>query len=161
MREYAKKRSADPSLPAVTLSDNGNDWVYTGTTDWLHEAYRKSAPTYNANLSISKRAEKLSYYFSGDYYQQDGLLKYGNDVYKRYNVRGKVDFDVTDWLKFSNNTQLTSTDYEAPVFLDGDFFWNVNRTNSLDVPRNPDGSWTRAGAPCWELCRKGAGAGIN
>lgn len=146
-RAYAKKRSEDPSLPPVTLSDDGNSWVYTGATDWIREAYNKTAPTYNANVSISKRAEKLSYYFSGDYYQQDGLLKYGNDVYKRYNTRGKVEFDVTRWLKFSNNTQLTSTDYEAPVFLDGDFFWNVNRTNSLDVPKNPDGSWTRAGAP--------------
>lgn len=146
-RAYAKQRSEDPSLPPVTLSDDGNSWIYTGATDWVKEAYNKTAPTYNANLSISKKAEKLSYYFSGDYYQQDGLLKYGNDVYKRYNARGKVDFDVTSWLKFSNNTQLTSTDYEAPVFLDGDFFWNVNRTNSLDVPKNPDGSWTRAGAP--------------
>lgn len=146
VREYAKQRSQNPSLPAVTLSDNGNDWVYTGATDWLKEAYNNSAPTYNTNISISKRADKLSYYFSGDYYRQDGLLKYGNDIYNRYNVRGKVDFDVTSWLKFSNNTQLTSTDYEAPVFLDGDFFWNVNRTSSLSVPKNPDGSWTRDGA---------------
>lgn len=145
-REYAKQRSQNPSLPAVTLSDNGNDWVYTGSTDWLKEAYNNTAATYNTNLSVSKRSEKLSYYFSGDFYQQDGLLKYGNDIYKRYNVRGKVDFDVTDWLQFSNNTMLTNTDYEAPVFLDGDFFWNVNRTNSLDVPFNPDGSWTRPGA---------------
>ncbi|MDF2516794.1 MAG: hypothetical protein K0R59_2090 [Sphingobacterium sp.] len=147
-REYAKKRSLDPSLPAVTLSDNGQDWVYTGSTDWLKEAYNKTAPTYNANLSIAKKSDKIGYYLSSDYYRQDGLLKYGNDVYKRYNVRGKVDFDVTDWLQVSNNTLLTSMNYDTPVVLDaGDsFFWRVNRTNSLDVPRNPDGSWTRAGA---------------
>ncbi|MFT3948748.1 MAG: SusC/RagA family TonB-linked outer membrane protein [Agriterribacter sp.] len=155
VREYAKQRSQNPSLPAVTLADNGNDWVYTGATDWLKEAYNNSAPTYNTNISISKRAEKLSYYLSGDYYRQDGLLKYGNDIFNRYNLRGKVDFDVTNWLKFSNNTQLTSTDYEAPVFLDGDFFWNVNRTNSLDVPKNPDGSWTRAGAPVLGALQEG------
>ena len=145
-REYAKKRSLDPSLPAVTLSDNGQDWVYTGTTDWLKEAYNNTAPTYNANLSIAKKSDKIGYYLSSDYYRQDGLLKYGNDIYKRYNVRGKVDLDVTNWLQISNNTLLTSTNYEAPVFLDGDFFWNVNRTNSLDVPFNPDGTWTKAGA---------------
>ncbi len=147
-REYAKKRSLDPSLPAVTLSDNGQDWVYTGSTDWLKEAYNKTAPTYNANLSIAKKSDKIGYYLSSDYYRQDGLLKYGNDVYKRYNVRGKVDFDVTYWLQVSNNTLLTSMNYDTPVVLDaGDsFFWRVNRTNSLDVPRNPDGSWTRAGA---------------
>lgn len=155
VREYAKQRSQDPSLPAVTLADNGNDWVYTGATDWLKEAYNNTAPTYNTNISISKRSDKLSYYFSGDYYRQDGLLKYGNDIYNRYNVRGKVDFDATSWLKFSNNTQLTSTDYEAPVFLDGDFFWNVNRTNSLSVPKNPDGSWTRDGAPILGALQEG------
>jgi len=156
VRDYAKQRSEDPSLPAVTLDpNNSNNYVYTGATNWIKEAYNKSAPTYNTNISISKRTDKLSYYLSGDYYQQDGLLRYGNDVYKRYNVRGKVDFEVTNWLKISNNTQLTSTDYEAPVFLDGDFFWNVNRTNSLDVPKNPDGSWTRAGAPVLGALQEG------
>jgi len=147
-REYAKRRSQDPSLPAVTLSDNGQDWVYTGTTDWLRESYNKTAPTYTANLSIAKKSDKIGYYLSSNYYRQDGLLKYGNDIYKRYNVRGKVDFDVTNWLQLSNNTLLTSTNYEAPVVLDGgdNFFWRVNRTNSLDIPRNPDGSWTRSGA---------------
>ncbi len=156
VRDYAKQRSENPSLPAVTLDpNNSNNYVYTGATNWIKEAYTTSAPTYNTNISISKRTDKLSYYLSGDYYQQDGLLKYGNDVYKRYNVRGKVDFEVTNWLKISNNTQLTSTDYEAPVFLDGDFFWNVNRTNSLDVPKNPDGSWTRAGAPVLGALQEG------
>ncbi len=145
VREYAKQRSQNPSLPAVILADNGN-WGYTGATNWLKEAYNNSAPTYNTNISISKRTDRLSYYLSGDYYRQDGLLKYGNDIFNRYNLRGKVDFEVTSWLKFSNNTQLTSTDYEAPVFLDGDFFWNVNRTPSLIVPKNPDGSWTGDGA---------------
>ncbi|ULT28352.1 TonB-dependent receptor plug domain-containing protein [Sphingobacterium sp. E70] len=123
-REYAKKRSLDPSLPAVTLSDNGQDWVYTGSTDWLKEAYNKTAPTYNANLSIAKKSDKIGYYLSSDYYRQDGLLKYGNDIYKRYNVRGKVDFDVTDWLQVSNNTLLTSMNYDTPVVLDaGDSFF--------------------------------------
>jgi len=147
-REYAKKRSLDPSLSPITLSDDKQSWVYTGSTDWLQEAYNKTAPTYNANLSIAKKADKIGYYFSSDYYRQDGLLKFGNDIYKRYNVRGKVDFDITDWLQVSNNTLITSMNYEAPTVLDGgdSFFWRVNRTNSLDVPRNPDGSWTRAGA---------------
>ncbi|UZJ63475.1 hypothetical protein OKW96_13280 [Sphingobacterium sp. KU25419] len=74
------------------------------------------------------------------------MLKYGEDVLKRYNVRGKADFQVNDWLSFGNNTLLTIRDFNSPVFMDGDFFWNVNRTSSLDVPKNPDGSWTSAGA---------------
>lgn len=146
-REYAKQRSENPSLPSVILNPtNQENWAYYGSTDWLKEAYNNAAPTYNTNLSVSKRSDKMSYYLSGDYYRQEGMLKYGNDAYNRYNLRGKVDFDVTSWLKFSNNTLLTSWDYDAPVFLDGDFFWNVNRTNSIEVPFNPDGTWTSAGA---------------
>lgn len=145
-REYARRRSLDPSLSPVTLSDDGQSYVYTGETKWLDEAYNKTAPTYNANLSLSKKMDKMSYYMSANYYRQEGLLRYGNDIYNRYNMRAKVDLDVTDWLKVSNNTLLSSNDYDAPVFLDDLFFWNINRTNSLDVPRNPDGSWTSAGA---------------
>lgn len=147
LRVYAKKRSEDLSLPSVIIDPTTpSNWAYYGNTNWIKEAYQQSAPTYNSNIAISKRAESLSYYFSADYYQQDGLLKYGNDVYKRYNIRAKVDLDVTKWLTFTNNTQLSFTDYDSPVFIDGNFFWNVNRTNSLDVPRNPDGSWTSSGA---------------
>lgn len=147
LRVYAKKRSEDLSLPAAILNPtNQANWAYYGNTDWIKEAYQSSAPTYNTNFSISKKTEGIGYYFSGDYYQQDGLLKYGNDVYKRYNLRGKVDMNLTRWLSFSNNTQITITNYDSPVFIDGNFFWNVNRTNSLDIPKNPDGSWTNAGA---------------
>jgi len=67
-------------------------------------------------------------------------------VYNRYNIRAKADLSVNRWLTFSNNTMLTSSDYDSPVFLDDIFFWNVNRTNPLDVPKNPDGTWTSAGA---------------
>lgn len=156
VRDYAKQRSQNPSLPSVIINPtNPNNWAYFGSTEWLKEAYNQSAPTYNANVSVSKRADRINYYLSGDYYRQDGLLKYGNDIYNRYNLRGKVDFDVTDWLLISNNTQITSTDYEAPVFLDGDFFWNVNRTNSLDVPKNPDGSWTSSGASVLGVLQEG------
>ncbi|KYP15277.1 MAG: hypothetical protein A1D16_10990 [Flavihumibacter sp. CACIAM 22H1] len=147
VREYARQRSENPSLPAVIPSPaNPENWAYFGSTNWMEEAYLQKAPTYNTNLSLSQKTEKLSYYVSGDYYQQDGLLKFGNDVFKRYNMRGKADLKITDWLNFSNNTLITSSEYDAPVFLDGDFFWNVNRTNPLDVPKNPDGTWSSAGA---------------
>lgn len=147
VREYAKERSANPSLPAVIPNPtNPANWAYYGATDWMKEAYLSNAPTYNTNLSLSKKSDKVSYYFSGDYYRQDGMLRYGNDVYHRYNARGKVDLNATKWLTFSNNTLLTGSNYDTPVFINGDFFWNVNRTSSLDVPKNPDGSWTSAGA---------------
>lgn len=87
-RVYAKQRSEDPTLPAVITDPSDPDyWLYYGSTDWIKESYNKTAPTYITNVSVSQRTDKLSYYLSGEYYQQDGLLRYGHDIYKRYNVR--------------------------------------------------------------------------
>lgn len=147
VREYAKQIQSDPSLPRVILDPtNKLNYAYYGSTDWMGESYNKSAPTHTANLTIGKKAESLSYLFSGEYYKQDGMMKFGKDVLNRYNARGKADLKVNDWLTFTNNTLITARDFDSPVFMDGDFFWNVNRTSSLDVPKNPDGSWTSAGA---------------
>ena len=74
------------------------------------------------------------------------MLRYGNDIYNRYNMRGKVDLNINPWLDLSTNTAFTFSDYDSPVFIDDLFFWNVNRTPSLSVPKNPDGTWTKDGA---------------
>jgi TonB-linked SusC/RagA family outer membrane protein len=169
VREYARQRSADPSLPAVTVDPaNANKWIYTGATDWMNEAYRSSAPTYNTSVNLSQKLEKLGYYLSGDFYQQNGILRYGNDNFKRYNFRAKVDLQVTPWLTLANNTQLTSSQYDASVFMPQNdngalFFHNVNRTSPLDVPKNPDGTWTSAGASVFGRLQDGgrSNTGLN
>ncbi|KGE12691.1 SusC/RagA family TonB-linked outer membrane protein [Sphingobacterium deserti] len=147
VRQYAAQLQNDPSLPRVILDPtNTLNYMYYGSTDWMGEAYKKIAPTHTVNLSVAKKVDKLDYLFSGEYYKQQGMLRYGEDELTRYNARGKVNLEINDWLSFGNNTLLTVRDLDAPIFMGDDFFWNVNRTSSLDVPKNPDGSWTQAGA---------------
>ncbi|WP_316792425.1 SusC/RagA family TonB-linked outer membrane protein [Pedobacter frigoris] len=147
VREYAKQRSENPSLPAVIISPTDpNAWMYYGSTNWLDEVYNKTAPTYSANMNISKRDDKLSYYVSSEYYRNDGMLRYGNDILDRYNIRAKADYQLRKWLNIGNNTSFMSSTYDAPAFYNSDLFHNINRQSSLDVPFNPDGSWTSAGA---------------
>ena len=145
--EAARLRSLNPSLPdVITDPTDPNKWFYIGSTDWLKEAYNQTAPTYNVGVNISKKADQVSYYLSANYYKQNGMIRNADENNNIYNLRGKVDLNVTKWLTISNNTMLTSTYYEAPTFIDGNYFWNINRTNVTDIPRNPDGSWTSAGA---------------
>lgn len=147
----AKKYSENPSLNPVALNPTDpNKWAYYGHTDWMDEVYNSTAPSYTVNFNISQRGKKVGYYFSGEYFDQDGMYRYGNDLYKRYNMRGKVDYQITDWLNVSNNTSFTYRTYDEPSFGESgwstkDFFHMVNRTNSLDVPKNPDGTWTSSG----------------
>ncbi|GHT28250.1 SusC/RagA family TonB-linked outer membrane protein [Bacteroidia bacterium] len=145
--DYGKQITANPNLDRIiTDPSNPNAWQYYGSTDWFAETHNNTAASYTANLDISKKTEDLSYYVSGGYYQQDGLLKYGNDILNRYNIRTKVDAKLTKWWNLGANLAYTHIDYDSPTFLDGYFYWQVNRTSSLDMPRNPDGTWTKSGA---------------
>jgi len=145
--EAARLRSLDPSLPSVITDPNDpTKWFYIGNTDWLKEAYNKTAPTYNTGVTISKRSDQLSYYLSANYYDQQGMIRNANEKNNLYNMRSKVDLNLTKWFKLSNNTMFSASSYDAPTFIDGNYFWNINRTNVTDVPKNPDGSWTSAGA---------------
>ncbi|WP_316842363.1 TonB-dependent receptor [Pedobacter gandavensis] len=147
IRDYARKRSADPSLASVIVSPTDpNAWMYYGTTNWMDEVYKSNAPTYNANLSLSKKDDKLSYYLSSEYFRNEGMFRYGNDKYDRYNLRAKADFNLSKWLNVGTNTMFMTSTYDEPSYNGEGFFHNVNRQSSLDVPTNPDGSWTSTGA---------------
>jgi TonB-linked SusC/RagA family outer membrane protein len=154
--DYAKKRSEDPSLPAVIVNPNdATRYLYMGATDWMKEGYNSTAPSQDVNVSLSQKTEKLGYYLSAGYYNQDGMVRFNADNYKRYNMRGKVNLTPTKWLTLSNNTSFINTVYQSPTYLDGNYFWNLNRLPSFSVPKNPDGSWTSDGANQLGTIREG------
>ncbi|MCW3467892.1 SusC/RagA family TonB-linked outer membrane protein [Chitinophaga nivalis] len=162
-RAHAEALEKDPSLPRVIINPtNKDEWFYYGTTDWLREVYAKSAPSYNANFSISRGDEKLNYYLSGEYFGMDGMMRYNPDTYKRYNLRAKATYTFNDRFKIGTNTMYTNTTYNEPsaTYSKGNYFHNANRTPSLSIPRNPDGTWTSDGAALLGTLQEG-GRRIN
>ncbi|SFD13097.1 SusC/RagA family TonB-linked outer membrane protein [Algibacter pectinivorans] len=73
-------------------------------TDWQDEIYR-SGNTSNNQLSFSGGSEKVNYYASGTYFQQDGILV--NSGFERAVFLSNLDAQVTDKLKLGLN--LTGT----------------------------------------------------
>lgn len=144
--EYAQKVSLGQADAVRLDPKDPRYYEYFGSTDWYDEVYTNSSPSYTVNFAVSQKTNKMNYYISGEYYSQDGIMKYGNDKYDRYNLRSKVEINITNWLKLTNNTSYTSTTFEEPIWGGWDYFHQVNRTSSLSVPKNPDGSWTSDGA---------------
>jgi TonB-linked SusC/RagA family outer membrane protein len=145
--KYVERMQKDPKLPSTIVNpENPNAWTSYGSTDWFNEIFEEYSPSYNHNLSIAKRGDKLSYYMSAEYSKQEGMLKYGNDVYDRYNFRTKLDYEIIkDILILKTNSVYNYSKYNAPYNSASSLFHNVNRTPSLSVPKNPDGSWTEDG----------------
>ena len=65
-----------------------------GTTDWYDEVIRKTAPTTYHNLSVSGGAEKVKYFFSLGFTDQEGIYKSKAFNYKKYNVRSNISAEI-------------------------------------------------------------------
>ncbi|UII25946.1 SusC/RagA family TonB-linked outer membrane protein [Fulvivirga maritima] len=141
--------SLDPSR-ARTITDirNGREqYVYYGNTNWWDRFFRKTYPSQIYNGSISGGSDKVKGYFSYRHYKSTGILKVQDDVYKKYNLRGKVDIKFNEWLTFSNNMQYNnSNNYEhggSQYGWDPAFSGNIYvHALPFYMPTNPDGTAT-------------------
>lgn len=100
--------------------ENPNAWSDIWSTGYantdLYDAYYKSSVfSQEHNLSISGGSERMTYYASANYLDQGGLLKFGDDGMKRYNITGKMTAQLADWLSFNFNTRFTNNDVWVPT----------------------------------------------
>jgi len=91
--EYAKQRSEDPSLPSVIVDPNDPEkWFYAGNFDW-YDFFLNDYATINENtMSVHGKSENVNYFFSGNYMNQNGLIKIAEDRYERLNLRSKMNY---------------------------------------------------------------------
>ncbi len=116
--EYARAISENPDMERVRVTNDGR-YEYYGNTDWYDEIYEEYQPMTQHNLSFSGGTDNFSYYLSGGYLFQDGIYEYDADEFNRFNLRSKLDFQVTDWLKVRNNTFFNNGVYDYRTFYGG------------------------------------------
>ncbi|MDT0678634.1 SusC/RagA family TonB-linked outer membrane protein [Autumnicola musiva] len=139
--------SQNPSLARVIIDQrNGRDqYVHYGHTDWWDTFFRKTYPTQIYTGSVSGGSEKVNAYFSYRNFQSKGILKVQDDEYQKYNLRGKLDIEATDWLSFSNNMQYNSSEdleHGGTQYGYRDVWGSMIWVHALPsyMPTNPDGS---------------------
>lgn len=74
-------------------------------TDWLDEI-SQTGITMDHNLSISGGTDDVSYFVSGEYMNQKGILK--GYQYKRFSFRANLDIKVTKYLTIGTNAYVAS-----------------------------------------------------
>lgn len=84
--------------------------------DWYDEFFGHSLNQQH-NVSVRGGSEKSSYYLSAGYVEQNGVLNYGTDNYKRYNLIGKINTSITDWWDVRYETRLMKSPRELPSIL--------------------------------------------
>lgn len=79
-------------------------------TRWKDEVFRTGFQQ-NHSVSISGATERFNYYISGNYNDQDGILK--GDAYKRLGATANVSGKVTDWLKIGGKLSASNSTTET------------------------------------------------
>lgn len=87
-------------------TQNAIDNVGRGT-DWLSLVMR-NGNTWQHNLSITGGSNNTKYLVSGNYYDQNGIIK--NSGFKRYSVRTNIDQNLNRYLKFGVNLNASRID---------------------------------------------------
>ncbi|WP_207534102.1 SusC/RagA family TonB-linked outer membrane protein [Desertivirga arenae] len=87
------------SLERLEGFRSGSDRELYPNTDWMDLVMGGTAPRMQHNVSLSGGAEKVKYFASLGYLNEDGLYESLN--YKRYNVRTNLDMQVTATTKFA------------------------------------------------------------
>jgi TonB-linked SusC/RagA family outer membrane protein len=122
----------DPSADGTKWEDR---WTkgYANTDIWK-ETFKSSVFSQEHNLSITGGSNKISYYTSFNYLDQGGLLNFGEEAMKRYNLTGKINATLTDWLKFNFSTRFTRRDETRPTAFVDTYFETLGRGNWPNVP---------------------------
>ena len=76
-------------------------------TDWVSSIFQ-TAPIGSHELSINGGSDKVLYFVSGSYFNQDGIIV--NSWYDRYSLRSKLNIELTDRLSFGNNLNISYSD---------------------------------------------------
>jgi len=102
--------------------ENGNDNV-----DWFNTIYRSSAPSQEHSMSFSGGGDKMTYYLSGEYMGQEGLMKLNQDTYNRYTLNVKINAKLTNWASIVYSARFSREDFNRPTALTNSLYDNMAR----------------------------------
>lgn len=81
-------------------------------TDWKEETFKDYALLQSHNVSISGGGEKLTFFGSGTFLGQDGLIP--NNNFNRTNLMLNADAKILPWATFTLNTSLRQSNELRP-----------------------------------------------
>lgn len=134
----------------------GQNYDFLSKTDvnWMDVVFNDSAMLQSHEVAVSGATDKTNYYFSGGYYDQEGIAP--GSQFTRYSMRFNFEQNMSDWLKMGTNTMFNYQDIEQAD--EGQYtlvtpisaarfmlpYWNPYKADGSMASLN-DGSWLGQG----------------
>jgi TonB-linked SusC/RagA family outer membrane protein len=152
--------AADAIFPdwQVEAFRTGSDPIMFPNTDWSDYLIKKTSNQSQGNINISGGTEKVNYFVSLGFLNQEGMFENYDDKlnsnfnYKRYNYRSNLDFKITNTTdlgitiggRIGDRRQLNAGDYSR---LFRDIYWAM----PISGPGIVDGKWIKTDADYFPL----------
>lgn len=109
--------------------------------DWYDMLFKDYATSYRANVSARGGGKVATYYVSGAYTQDTGILKvdsmnsFNNNIDdKNYTLRSNVDINVTNTTKLAVRLTGNFRDYQGPLNGGSDVYYQVVHSDPVLFP---------------------------
>lgn len=118
---------ANPKNPNYWFSPFDSPYGGNANVDWYGEVFKEHNFSHEHNLSISGGTEKVNYYFSANFADQEGQVRWGDNDKKTYSVNGRFTAELFSWLTMGYNGRWTRTDYQRPATLTDNLYQVLGR----------------------------------
>jgi len=124
--------------------------------DWFKIMYRDHATSLEHNLSLNGGTDKTTYYVSGNYMDQNGLMRYNQDGYQRYGISAKINNKITDEISVNYSTRFLREGYQRPAALTEGFYQDMGRQGWPTLPlTDPNGYLYSSPSPALAMAEGG------
>ena len=133
--------------------DAGKDYNLLSRTDvnWLDKVFNDRAPLQSYELSVNRATDRLNYYVSGGFYDQDGIAQ--SSTFHRYNMRTNAEVKASNWLKIGTNTMMAYEEVSQAEEGDMALFSPISGSRFMLPywnPYNADGSLASENNGTWK-----------
>lgn len=120
--------------PNATLGYSDGQFYYT-PDDWYDEFFGNGNLRQEYNVNIAGRSERMSYYTSVNYLNDNGLI--ANSGFRRYTGRGRIEYQAKKWLRVGSNMDFSETQTRGYMSDDWNSSGNLFSVANLMGPIYP------------------------
>ena len=123
----------NPNATMGTLYTYGDQQLWLQADDW-EKIGLQSGPRQEYNVSVSGASDRVNYYTSLGYLDQEGIQE--GQQQSRLTARAKLDYQAKKWLKVGTNFNYTKYDYSrtSEGSIGSGTIWNSIKTTAPIYP---------------------------
>ncbi len=99
------------ATPGYVVTNKGEQYTLLAD-NWFNELFKSNNLRQEYNLSVSGSTDKLTYFASGSYLDDSGIIE--NSGFRRATGRVNVDYQAKKWLKIGTNMSYSHADMQYP-----------------------------------------------